>query len=368
MASVTHTQLRHGTRLAFEDGRLVEVMGPAGDVQATLAWEGTGTLAGLEVPAGPHGRGAVLVRGERLPHVLFGTAQPVFVGGSPVTWMGAVDWARPALIPPIEHPARIPGGAGTTILNVLAHLAQHAGIETVRYAGPYPTVALWHSLAQSFRPTSGDEVAFTAGALERATKGDMTPIDIALVPAPFERVASDRGVTVQLRDEVERVSVRAETFAGRDTVRRLVPTDDGGWAAEVWLGGAPWARVAAVDAGGAVCGGPWELPEVKGDIVGKEVPAALKQALADLVAEQMAAPLGALAPQVMAAMCIEWGDAGAAAARDRRDRVVVHAVLWERIAPRGMAQVALALAEALAPIVAMRAQMKLAEMVAGAPG
>ena len=39
MASVTHAQLRHGTRLAFDAGLLVEVIGRAGDVQATLAWE-----------------------------------------------------------------------------------------------------------------------------------------------------------------------------------------------------------------------------------------------------------------------------------------------------------------------------------------
>lgn len=365
MASVTHTQLGHGTRLAFEDGRLVEAIGPAGDVQATLAWEAN-TLAGLEIPLGSDGRSAVLVRGERLPHVLFGMAHPVLVGGTPITWMGVIDWARPALIPPIEHPARIPGGAGTTILNVLARLAQYAGVERVRYAGPYPTAALWQSLVQSFRPASGDEIAFTARALERATKGDMTPIDIALVPAPFERVIKG-DITVQLRAEVERVSVRGETYARGDGVRRIVPAD-GGWAAEVWLGGAPWARVAAVDAAGAVRGGPWDLPEISSDVVGKELPAALKQALGELVAEQIAAPLGALASEVMSAMRIEWGDAGAAAARDRRGRVTVHAVLWQRLAPRGMAHVALALAEALAPIVAMRAQTKLAEMVAGAPG
>ncbi|MBZ0237389.1 MAG: hypothetical protein K8M05_34040, partial [Deltaproteobacteria bacterium] len=218
MAPVTHASLIHGTRLAFEDGRLVEVVGPAGDVQATLAWD-AGTFCGLELPPSGEGRGAVLVRGERLPHVLFGSAHPVIVGGTPVTWMGAVEWARPALIPPIEHPARIPGGAGTTILNVLARLAREAGIETVRYAGPYPTSALWQSLLQSFR-TDGDEAAFTAGALERAARADMTPVDVALAPAPFERVTG--AVTVQLREEVERVTVRGDTYVRGDGVRRLV--------------------------------------------------------------------------------------------------------------------------------------------------
>jgi hypothetical protein len=373
MASMTHTRLSHGTRLAFEGGHLVEVVGPTGDLQATLAWE-DGALVGLEVPPGSDGRPAVLVRGETLPHLLFGRAHPVVVGGAPVTWMGAVDWARPALIPPIEHPARIPGGAGTTILNLLALLAQRAGLATVRYAGPYPTVALWRSLVQSFR-VRGDaaaaEAAFTAGALERAARGDMSPVEVELVPAPFERVTGT--LSAQLRDEVERVTVRGETYVAGEGVRRLVSVEAVGHAAEVWLGGAPWARVAVVDLDGAPSGGPWPLPEVRGDVVGQELPLPLKAALGELVADQLAAPLGALACEVTSALHIEWGDAGAAAAHDLRDRVVVHAVLWERLAPRGMAQVALALAEALGPIVAMRAQARLAEAVAagmpaGVPG
>ncbi len=366
MASVTHSSLTRGTRLAFDDGRLVEVVGPAGDVQATLAWEGA-TLAGLELPPLPDGRPAILVRGERVPHVLFGSAHPVFVGGTPVTWMGAVDWARPALIPPIEHPARIPGGAGTTILNVLARLALEAGVQAVRYAGPYPTSALWHSLLQSFRPCDGgDETAFTVGALARAARGDMAPVDVALAPAPFERVSGT--VTVQLRDEVERVTVHGETYARGDGVRRIVPVDGDGWAAEVWLGGAPWARVATVTTDGALTAGPHALPPVGGAIVGQALPDPLKHALGEVIADQIAAPLGALACEVTTAMRIEWGDAGAAAARDRRDHVVVHAALWERLAPRGMAHLALALAEALAPIVAARAQAKLAEVLAAMPG
>lgn len=361
---MTHTRLSHGTRLAFEGGRLVEVVGPTGDLQVTLAWDGD-ALVGLEVPPSSDGRPAVLVRGELVPHVLFGSAHPVVVRGTPVTWMGAVDWARPALIPPIEHPARIPGGAGTTILNVLALIAQRAGVTAVRYAGPYPTVSLWQSLAQSFR-THGDaataEATFTGGALERATKGDMTPVDVELVPAPFERVAGT--ITAQVREAVERVTVRGETYVAGDGVRRLVPVEAVGHAAEVWLGGAPWTRVAVVDVDGLPSGGPWPLPDVSGDIVGQALPEPLKAALGELIAEHIAAPLGALACEVTSAIHIEWGNAGAAAARDLRDRVVVHAVMWERLAPRGMAQVALALAEALAPIVATRAQARLAEALA----
>ena len=55
----------------------------------------------------------------------------------------------------------------------------------------------------------------------------------------------------------------------------------------------------------------------------------------------------------------------AAAARDRGDQVIVHVGLWHHLAPRGLARVALALAEALTPIAAARAVAALAGAVAG---
>lgn len=368
MPAVTHAQLRHGTRLAFEGGRLVRVTRRDGGELVALAWDGD-TLVGLEVPA-PPGGAPVLVRGERVAHALFGEAHPVVVGPTPVTWMGTVEWARPSTIPPIEHPARIPGGAGTIILNTLAMLAERAPVEHVRYAGPYPTLALWQSLVQSYRVAGAgnDETTFCAGALERAARADMTPVAVDFVPAPFERVRAADGVMVQLRDGVERVTVGGETYAGDRGVRRLVPVDgeggDRGIAAEVWLGGEPWSRVALVTNDAALLGGPWPLPAPTGDVVGQELPRELKAALSELVGELMAPPLAAVAGGVLAEVPVVWGDAGAAAARDRGDHIVVHAALWQRLAPRGLAQVALALAEALAAPIAARAQALLASMVA----
>ena len=68
----------------------------------------------------------------------------------PLTWMGAVDWAVPRTIPPILAPSVLRAGAGTMILNVLATRARDAGVHRLRYAGPYPTAALWRSLQRSF--------------------------------------------------------------------------------------------------------------------------------------------------------------------------------------------------------------------------
>jgi hypothetical protein len=50
-----------------------------------------------------------------------------------------------------------------------------------------------------------------------------------------------------------------------------------------------------------------------------------------------------------------WADLGARAARELPGNgagFVVHAALWDRIAPLGLGRLALALAEALAPVVA----------------
>src|SRR5688572_20121108 len=73
--------LRHGTRLVFEDGLLARVIERSGFPQVELGWEGR-TLVGLEV-----NRPNVLVRGDQVPHALFGRAHPVMTslaGSEPV--------------------------------------------------------------------------------------------------------------------------------------------------------------------------------------------------------------------------------------------------------------------------------------------
>ena len=93
--------LRYGTRLEFADGLLVGVSDRHGRPQAALAWEDR-SLVALEATLSPRTDAAVLVRGDRVPHVLFGAAHPVMTsqaGSEPVTWMGAIDWARPEVIP-----------------------------------------------------------------------------------------------------------------------------------------------------------------------------------------------------------------------------------------------------------------------------
>jgi hypothetical protein len=52
---------------------------------------------------------------------------------------------------------------------------------------------------------------------------------------------------------------------------------------------------------------------------------------------------------------LRWADLGARAARELPDGFAVHAALWDRIAPLGLDRLALALVEALAPVLASAA-------------
>jgi hypothetical protein len=119
----------------------------------------------------------------------------------------------------------------------------------------------------------------------------------------------------------------------------------------VWFGDAPWARVATFDAAAALVDGPHPIPPPATDVVGKAFPPALLHALAGLVRELVPLALPVKLPAVT------WADLGARAARRAQagagSGYEVHAALWERLAPQGMARLALALAEALAPVVTL---------------
>ena len=167
-------------------------------------------------------------------------------------------------------------------------------------------------------------------------------------------------VAVQLRDTVERVTIGGETYAAGAGVRRLVTVDDGAWAAEVWLGGTPWARVATVDASGALRPARCRRHHRRARWSGRRCPPRCAPRSPSWWRTSCHRRWPPVPPPCCAELAVEWGDAGAAAARDRGDRVVVHAALWDRLAPRGLGEVALALAEALAPPVAIRAQARLA--------
>ncbi len=288
---------------------------------------------------------------EIVAHPLLGDANVIEHAGSPLTAMTAIDWDRPTRIPAIAEPGRLPPHAGGALLNELATRAQAAGVRTLRYAGPYPTSALYRSLLRSFR-ASADESTFTADLLARAARLSRDEVPVDFTPAPHARVQNPHG-HAELRDGVERVVVDGIAYERAGDL--CPPARLDGLHAEVWFGDAPWARVASFDASGALVSGPHAIPPPATDIVGKAFPPALLNALTGLVTELVPLALPVTLPAVT------WADLGARAARRAPGGYEVHAALWERLAPHGMARLALALAEALAPVVTLKLVASLAQ-------
>lgn len=325
----------HGTRYEERAGRLVAIIDRTGRVWCELAW-GRG-LERLRVP------GAV-IDGAILRDDLLGDAHAIRTeAGAALTAISAVDWAAPAEIPVIAAPGRLPAGAGGALLDAIAVLAARAGVPALRYAGPYPTPALWRALGRSFR-VSAPEAAFTADLIPRAARLARDPIAVDFAPAPCERVAVAGG-HVELRDGLERAVLDGVAYEPGGSPARLV---DG--RAEIWFGDALYACVATFAPGGDLLDGPHAIPPSGSPVAGAPFPAALVGALAELVADAVPPPLAADARAWIAARPIRWADLGARAAAVRADELCVHAALWDRIAPLGLGRLALALAEALAPI------------------
>lgn len=291
--------------------------------------------------------GLVVAR-ARTPHPLLGEAHVISHADRPITAMSAITWDRPTQIPAIAEPGRLPPGTGAALLDAIARLAQRAGVTALRYAGPYPTPALYRALLRSFR-TTASEAEFTADVLGRALRvaRDELPFDFA--PAPHERVAWDRGFA-ELRDGVERVVIDGIAYERGGSPARLSGAPHG-FTAALWFGDAPYATIAEIDRAGALRSGPAAPPPLASAVLGRAFPELLRAALGELVADVVPAPLADDARAILAARPIAWADLGARAARRTDAGFEVHAALWERIAPLGMPRLALALAEALAPVV-----------------
>ena len=351
--------LAHGTRIRLDAGRLAGVVDRRDHVLATLTWDGDRldhvAIAVRPAATGPAAEDTLLIAGRAYHHAVLGPATAIerrTAAGAPrvaLASMAAIDWARPGRIPAIDAPRALPAGAGTMVLDLIALAASRAGVASVRYDGPYPTHALWTSLRQCFEP-SGPERAFPA---------------VDLAPAPSERVWLDDRIWIQLRERLERVAIDGRDFGAPPAARRLVPDgDEGGWAAELWIGDARWAQVARFDARGELVAGPHEPPELDSNVLGHDFPPPLRAALADLVAGDSTPALGASIRAIVTGAPMRWAHTGLDLARADGDAILIHAILWDRLAPLGMDRLALGLAEAIGPVARHLAQDRLAALVA----
>ena len=296
-----------------------------------------------------------------MTHPLFGDAYVIRDrNGEPLTAMSILDWDRPTEIPAIAEPAKLPPGSGALLLNTIAELAMRAGVRILHYSGPYPTPALYRALLRSFR-TTATEAEFTADVLGRALRVARDPIAIDFEPAPHTRVELACGFA-ELRDGLERAVIEGTSYDRGGSPARLV---DG--ACELWFGDACWARIAELSPRGELVAGPFAPPPVTSEIVGRAFPPPLRAALAELVAEAVPAPLAAAVRETVTRRTLVWADLGTRVARRTPTGFEVHAALWDRIAPLGMARLALAVVEALAPVVTTTLVAELSRRTMGAP-
>ena len=138
-----------------------------------------------------------------------------FTIGHPLTFFRSVAYEDLDSLPPLDDPVRLPLGAGSTLLNVLATLAHDQGKALLRYRGPYPTERLFTTLSESFR-YRGEPGAmrerFAQGAEATAVQLTMKEAPVDWEPLPHERFFPAPHTCVQLRNGIEKVYDRGRVY------------------------------------------------------------------------------------------------------------------------------------------------------------
>jgi YD repeat-containing protein len=280
-------------------GRLAGEMDRHGTRVSELAWNADGRLYRASVRL-PDGSWITVEPGAGEPGP-WGASDELRQGARTVTTFAALDWTCIDRIPPLAEPARLPPGAGTAVLNLIARLAAEQGATALRYDAPYPTEQLFLALLECFR-WSGRDVgdplaAFMGGAL-------------AWVPAPHTRAFESNGVYVQHRARIDKIVAGGRAFyrpdwqgVGRRTVRVVRDAGDTVRASLQALG-VVLEDHAVLDRRGTVL----EVPRPPAD-----APAVIPlrpQLVAGLVATVIAGSAPALAAFIRRAagsLVVEWG-------------------------------------------------------------
>ena len=280
-------------------GRLAAELDRHGTIVSELDWQPDGRLARAAVRI-PDGSWVTVHPGAGAPGP-WGASDELRHGAVALTRFGALDWSRIAHIPPLAEPARLPPGAGTAVLNLIARLAAEQGASALRYEAPYPTEQLFLALLESFRWAGSDVgdplVAFMNGAL-------------AWAPAPHTRAFESPRVYVQQRDRIEKIVVDGRPFyrpdwqgVGRRTPRVVREAGDTVRASLQTLG-----AVLEDHAILAADGGVLELPPPPSDRPDiRPLPDMLVSGLVATVAASSAPALSVALRRATERLTFEWG-------------------------------------------------------------
>lgn len=327
------TSLPWGSRVEHVDGRPVRVCDRDGNEVCCLRWtDGELARARLHLPSGR----SVEIETDAGEHPLFGRVDRVSVAGEdrPRVSFAAVRWSSPEHIPPLDRPGALVSGAGTAILNLLARRAAEIGIPRLRYRGPYPTAALFSTLAASFHVQTDPAAAaslFSADVETRALRGEPCEVAVDFEPAPHEWLFVHPRVCVQARADIERVYVDARAYV-RDEASVTRLRDDGDTlVAGLEVAGRRSADIARLDRRGTLRSGPHPIPETRSPLVGMELPRAVVDVLAEVLHDRAPAMMRATLRRVLRATTLRFDDTKSVLARRDARGIQVHALLGEQL-------------------------------------
>jgi hypothetical protein len=364
---------RHGGLVCHDaapgERRLIE-FDRHGTVLTALRWTADGPLAWAKCRI-PDGRWVGVEPGAGARHP-WGPSDQVWLLDDGTAWdpreavtvFQAVDWERPDFVPPLAAPRRLPPGAGTAILNLLAGLMKDHGAPRVRYRGPYPTEQLFATLLECFRYDP-----LVPAPLEQFLEDG----SLDWLPAPHERHRVAEDIWVHLRQEVDKVVIQGVAFYRPDwqgVLRReprVVRPSGDRRICSLWGLGQPLEDRLVIDGSGAVLERPIPTPDPR-------PPSPLEPvwtpALGALIARESAPPLGDAIVEVLGGLALEWGavpgdlvqlgPGRARISRQLKDR----ATAWigeasEAERAQRAALLALEVARLLAPAIRLEAQERL---------
>ncbi len=278
-----------------------------GHLIAACRWRDDGALAWAKSLL-PDGRWLGIEPGATT-HPAWGASDRVWLMEPDAPWRGrealtlfqSLDYARPDFIPPLFEPRRLPPGGGTTLLNLIAGLMKDHAVATVRYRGPYPTEQLFTALLECFRYAAGEGLPLERFLADGALDWH---------PAPFEAQHVRPGLVVQLRHEIEKVTLDGATFYGTDWqgIRRREPrvvrSDGDRVICSLWALGGPLEDRLVLDRAGEIL----ESPEPAVDAAAPApLPPVWRGALGELIARESAPALAPAIAAVTDALDLEWG-------------------------------------------------------------
>ena len=302
---------RWGTVVGYEDGpprrRLVQ-FDRHGHLIAACRWKPDGGTLDWARCRAADGRWIGVETGA-VDHPAWGRSDRVWLLDGeepwrpvePLTVFRALDWTALDHIPPLAEPQRLPPGAGSAVLNLVAALMKDQGVARVRYRGPFASEQLFTTLLECFRYGPGQALPFERFLADGG---------LDWLPAPHESHRVAAWATVQLRQDIEKVVADGVTFyrpewqgiARREA--RVIRDEGERVVCSLWALGGPLEDRLILDRSGEII----EAPVTRArDVPPAPLPPVWNSALGDLIARESAPALGEAIREALRATPLEWG-------------------------------------------------------------